>query len=445
MGYFDGRIACVSENHGGWIAGMKGKIAFAAVAILIVAPLAFPFSFLTHEAIIDITWDTGIKPVLLAKYPNTTTQELETAHAFAMGGSVIQDAGYYPFGHPPFSDLAHYVRTGDFITNLIRQAHTVNELAFALGALSHYVGDTIGHREAVNPAVAIEFPGLEKEYGPVVTYEEGEHQHVRTEWAFDIDQLSHARFAPAVYLRNVGFRVPHRLLERAFYATYGLQLHEVIGNEGHAIASYDWAVRQFLPRISYAEVVLHRKSFPKDEDLPGFHTFSDRLKKASKDNGWEQYRKHKVSFKTRVVAFLILITPKIGILSDLAIRGPDRASEEKYVEAVNAAVDRYEQLLGELAQKDQDGFAVPDLDLDTGYPSRPGTYRLMDKTYATLLHEVTEKTAVPPLGLRQNILAYYSNPNAPIATKKHRKKWARVQQELEVLRNMPATRIPEAK
>jgi hypothetical protein len=424
---------------------MKGKIAFAASAVLLLAPLAFAFSFLTHETIIDATWVSGIKPVLLAKYPNTTTAEFETAHAFAYGGCVIQDAGYYPLGHPPFSDLAHYVRTGDFITNLIRQAHNVNELAFALGALSHYVGDTIGHMDAVNPSVAIEFPNLEQKYGPVVTYEEGSHQHVRTEWAFDIDQLSHARFAPAVYLRNVGFRVPRQLLERAFYVTYGLQLSRVIGNEGHAVASYDWAVRQFLPRISYAEVLLHRKSFPPDEDLPGFHTFADRLKKASADNGWEQYRKHTVSFRTRMVAFVIFILPKVGILSDLSIRGPTRDSEEKYVEAVNAAIDRYQQLLGELGQKEKDGFSVPDLDLDTGYPSRPGTYRLMDETYATLLKEVTDKTAAPPLGLRQNILAYYSNPDAPISTKKHPKKWAQVQQELEVLKNMPATRIPNAK
>jgi hypothetical protein len=425
---------------------MKGRIAWVGVAgLLLVAPLAFAFSFLTHETIIDVTWVNGIKPALLAKYPNTTEKEFETAHAFAYGGCVIQDAGYYPFGHPPFSDLAHYVRTGDFITNLIHQAHSVNELAFALGALSHYVGDTVGHMEAVNPAVALEFPELGKEYGPVVTYEEGPHAHIRTEWAFDINQLSHARFAPAVYLRNVGFRVPVKLLERAFYATYGLRLNKIVGHERHAIASYDWAVRQFLPRISYAEVLLHRKSFPPDQDLPGFHTFAERVKKASADNGWEQYRKHKVSFKTRIVAFLILITPKIGILSDLSIRGPSRESEEKYVEAVNATIDRYQQMLEELARKGNDGFAVPDLDLDTGYPSRPGTYRLTDKTYATLLHQVTQQNAMPPLGLRQNILAYYSNPNAPIETKKDPKKWARVQEELEVLRSMPATRIPEAK
>jgi hypothetical protein len=424
---------------------MKGKMVSVVLGLLLVVPFSSGFSFLTHETIIDVTWESGIKPVLLSQYPGTTSAQLATAHAYAYGGSVIQDAGYYPFGHPPFSDLAHYVRTGDFITNLIRQARDVNELAFALGALSHFVGDTMGHQLAVNPAVAIEFPELAREYGPVVTYEVSPHAHVRTEWAFDINQLAHARFAPAAYLRHVGFKVSRELLERAFYATYGLQLRSVMGNESHAIGSYDWAVRQFLPRISFAEVVLHRKSFPADEDSPSFHIFEDRIKDASARNGWEPFRRHKPSFQTRVVAFVILILPKVGILSDLSIRGPDKDSEEKYVEGLNQATDRYMQLLGELAQKGQGGFAVPDLDLDTGYPSRPGTYRLMDETYATLLDHVTKENARPPLGLRQNILAFYSDPSAPIATKKHQRKWAKVQQELEVLRDMPVTRIPDAK
>lgn len=424
---------------------MKKKVAIIALFCLFVQPLGFAWSFLTHETIIDMAWDTGIKPVLLHEYPNTTPEELRVAHAFAYGGSVIQDAGYYPFGHPSFSDLTHYVRTGDFVTNLIHQAHNVNELAFALGALSHFIGDTMGHMEAVNPSVAVEFPDLAVKYGPVVTYEQSPHAHIRTEFAFDVDQLSHSRFAPAAYLRHVGFRVPRALMERAFYATYGLSLHSVIGNESHSFASYAWSVRSFLPRVAYAESLLHRKRFPADDGLPGIQKFEERLKQTSAINGWEPFRKHKPSFTTRVFAVFIAIAPPIGTLSDLAIRGPSIDSEEKYIEGVNRSTDRYLQLLGELAQKGHDGFSVPDLDLDTGYPSRPGTYRLTDQTYATLLHRVTQDNAMPPVGLRQNILHFYADPNAPIATKKHPRQWARVQQELTELRNMPATRIPEAK
>lgn len=421
------------------------KIAAVVAGLLIAAPLSFGYSFLTHETIVDMAWDNSIKPVLLSHYPNATPQQLIEAHAFAYGGSCIQDAGYYPFGHASFSNLTHYVRTGDFITNLVHEAHNIDELAFALGALSHYVGDSIGHKDAVNVSVPQEFHGLEEKYGPVVTYEENPHAHVRTEFAFDIDQLSHARFAPAAYYRRVGFRVPRRLLERAFYDTYGITLHSVIGDEFASFRSYSWSVRQFLPRVAYAEVLLHRKSFPADEDTAQFQQFRGALQATDTAHRWESYRKRKVGFETRILAVLIFLTPKIGVLSDLSIRGPKSDTEEDYVASVDLATQEYDHLLGELAQKGQDGFAVPDLDLDTGNPSRPGTYRLMDQTYAVLLHRVTTTTARPPIGLRQNILAYYSNPNAPIVTKRNRRKWARVQKDLAILRSMPATRIPNAK
>lgn len=424
---------------------MKVKTGILGICVLLAAPLCFGYSFLTHETIIDMAWESSIRPALLARFPNATPEQLREAHAYAYGGSCVQDAGYYPFGHALFSDLTHYVRTGDFITNLIHEAHNIDELAFALGALSHYVGDTVGHMYAVNVSVPQEFHSLEEKYGPVVTYEESPHAHVRTEFAFDIDQLSHGRFAPSGYLRHVGFRVPHALLERAFYETYGVTLHSILGDEFAAIRSYSSSVRQILPRVAYAEVLLHRKSFPPDQNVPAFQEFDQRLKDADTRNDWEAYRKRKPSFLTRVVAVLIVITPKIGALSDLSIRGPMPDTEEDYVTSVNRAVGRYAELLGQVAQKGQDGFGVPDLDLDTGYASRPGTYRLTDETYAKLLHRVTTASARPPIGLRQNILAFYSDPNAPIATKRHPRKWERVQNELDILRMMPATRIPNAR
>lgn len=423
---------------------MKVKAVILTLCVLLAAPLCYSYSFVTHETIIDMAWETSIKPVLLSRYPNATPAQLKEAHAFAYGGSCIQDAGYYPFGHEIFSDLTHYVRTGAFITNLIHESHNMDELAFAMGALSHYVGDTIGHMDAVNISVPQEFPHLEKKYGPVVTYEEGPHQHVRTEFAFDIDQLSHGRFAPSGYLRHVGFRVPHGLLERAFFDTYGVSLHSVLGDEFAAIRSYTSSVRSLLPRVAYAEVLLHRSSFPADQDVPALQEFEQSLKTADNNNKWEMYRKKKPSFLTRVVAVIIVITPKVGALSDLSIRGPKTDTEGDYVTSVNRAVKEYDTLLGEVAQKGQDGFSVPDLDLDTGHPSRPGTYRLTDETYAKLLHRVTVETARPPIGLRQNILAFYADPNAPNAVKRHAKQWARVQKELETLRTMPATRIPHA-
>jgi hypothetical protein len=417
---------------------MSRKSAIVAFVLLFATPLCVAYSFLTHETLIDMEWDSSIRPVLLSRYPNATHEELRLARAYAYGGSTIQDAGYYPFGHQLFSNLTHYVRTGDFVANLIRESHTLNELAFSLGALSHYVGDSVGHRYAVNISVPQEFPSLENKYGSVVTYEENPHAHVRTEFAFDIDQLGHARFAPSGYLRHVGFRVPIGLLNRAFYDTYGITLHSVIGNERPAFDTYAWSVRTLLPRVGYAEVLLHRASFPPDQDNDAFHEYADRLKTTDTISHWEDYRKHKPSFLTRVFAVLIFITPKIGPLSDLSIRGPSAETEQDYVTSVNRAVAEYSGLLSQLAQSAQDGFAVPDLDLDTGYVTKPGTYRLTDRTYATLLRRVTSGNAKPPAGLRQNILAFYGDPAAPIETRRHPRQWQRVQQELDRLRAAPS-------
>lgn len=424
---------------------MKVKASIAALLLLLSAPFCFAYSFLSHETLIDIAWDSSIKPVLLSRYPHATAAQLREARAYAYGGSTIQDAGYYPFGHALFSDLTHYVRTGDFITNLIRESRNINELAFALGALSHYVGDTVGHKDAVNIAVPQEFHGLENEYGPVVTYEEAPHAHVRTEFAFDIAELGHARFAPAAYLRHVGFRVPRRLLERAFWDTYGLTLHSVLGDEFAAFRSYTSAVRRLLPRVAFAEVLLHRKNFPPDPDGPVFQEFIQRLKGADQENHWEAYRKRKPEFVTRVIAALIFITPKIGSLSDLSIRGPRTDTEEAYVASMNRSMDEYHRLLDELMQRPRDSFSVPDLDLDTGYPSRPGTYKLTDETYARLLARVTKASARPPAGLRRNILEFYSNPNAPIATRRKPHEWEKVQKELAKLRADPPAHIPGVK
>ncbi|MFI5071796.1 MAG: zinc dependent phospholipase C family protein, partial [Terriglobales bacterium] len=172
-----------------------------ALATLLAVPNARAYSVLTHEELIDLSWNDSIRPLLLARFPGATGEQLREAHAYAYGGSAIQDMGYYPFGKPFFSDLTHYVRTGDFIAWLFHNARTMDEYAFAIGALSHYLGDAIGHSQAINPATAVEFPKLKRKFGPSITYDQTPHGHIRTEFAFDIDELTDTAFAPPAYLR----------------------------------------------------------------------------------------------------------------------------------------------------------------------------------------------------------------------------------------------------
>jgi hypothetical protein len=422
---------------------LRARTQLSLVYFLVVALLLalFPqptdaYSFLTHEDLVDVAWHGSLRPALLARFPNTTAAQLREARGYAYGGATIQDLGYYPFGHQFFSNLTHYVRSGVFVNNLIRDSRNVNEYAFALGALSHYVGDSDGHRFATNPSTPIEFPSLGKKYGPIVTYEEAPHPHVRTEFAYDIEQLSRHEFAPAGYMHAVGFNVPRKLVERAFFETYGLSLHSVLGRPQPAFESYDWAVAKVLPTFAHAEVLIHRKDFPPVQDTPAHQEFSTRQTQAGVENQWALYKK-KAGFEVHFVAFLIRIVPKVGSISDLAIRGPSEETNRWYIRSVNRCVDDYERMLGELAKDPSHQLDLPNRDLDTGNLVRPGGYRLTDKTYAELLNKLTaEPDRRVPSGLQHDVLAYYADPNAPIATKKNARAWKRVQTDLTKLEGM---------
>ena len=392
------------------------------------------YSVETHEQLIDLSWKNTIKPFILRHFPHTTEAELQRAHAFAYGGCAIQDLGYYPFSHEFFSDLTHYVRSADFIQNLFRDAKNANELAFAIGALSHYVGDNIGHLMAVNPSVAVEFPKLEKKYGRSVAYDKNPYAHVRTEFAFDINEISKHRMAPSAYLRQVGLSVPTALLAKAFFDTYGLNFEEVLGKRRPVVRGYRFAVRSFLPRIAYAEVVLHRDDFPPDAQTAAFQVFLRHLSDADFEKGWNQYRK-KAGIGTYLVAWTIFILPKVGPLSQLAIRGPTPETHERYIESLNAATDNLRILL---TQWDTVSRSLPNRDLDTGQKVVPGGYRLTDETYAKLLNQITQDPSQPvPSELKHDILEYYyADPQAPISTKKDKKKWECVQKELAALKEM---------
>jgi hypothetical protein len=420
------------------------RFAYGLVAAVLLAPgRCDAYSVQTHEQLIDLAWKGSIVPLLRGRFPQISEAQLSEAHAYAYGGCAVQDLGYYPFGKPFFSDLTHYVRPADFVLSLIRNARTPDELAFAVGALSHYLGDVEGHSIATNPAVGMEFPKLAARYGRAVTYEDNPHAHVRTEFAFDINEISKQRFAPSHYLSHVGLSVSVDLLARSFEETYGLNLNDVLGRTGRrALPGYEFAVRSFLPRIAYAEVLLHRRRMPADNSGPDLDTLERELRQSGVENNWGPYRKH-AGIGTYTLAGLIFVLPKVGTLSLLAIKGPTPDSEDLYVKSVNRSTEVLRATLNGLATAQQaDQKQMINRDMDTGKPVRPGTYRLTDLTYARLVERLTkDKAAKIPAGLRADVTAYYADPDAPISTKKNAEKWAKLQTELTTLAQMQE--IPE--
>ncbi|NYF51816.1 zinc dependent phospholipase C family protein [Tunturiibacter gelidoferens] len=402
-------------------------------ALLLTAIPAVPYSVQTHQEIIDLAWKQSIRPLLLRKFPTLTDAQLQEAHAYAYGGSAIQDFGYYPFGNAFFSDLTHYVRSGDFVLSLIHNAGTPDEVAFAIGSLSHYIGDNIGHKYAVNESVPIEFPKLEQRYGRSVNYAENPHAHVQTEFAFDINQLSKARFAPSAYTKFVGLEVPIVLLRKAFFETYGLRLPDIIGSKQTSIRVYRYAVRRFLPNIARAETILHKKNFPDDLPSPDLDALTVDLRQAATDNNWEAYRK-KPGVRSHLYAGFIYILPKFGVFKLLAIKGPNQQTEDLYIKSVNRSIKAMRLVL---TNWDTIDHYIANRDLDTGEVIRPGGYRLTDITYAKLLAMITKNPDnVVPFQVKHDLIAYYADPQSPIETKKDPEKWAAVQANLKTLDTM---------
>ena len=441
-----------------------------AIVILVLfmpfARNAEAYSLLTHEQLIDLTWKESIVPLLLSSYPNLTAADLDRARAYAYGGCVIQDIGYYPFGDRSFSNLTHYVRSGDFVVNLFRNAHNANELAFAIGALSHYIGDSVGHSEATNLAVPIEFPKLHAKYGNTVSYAEGKHQHVQTEFAFDINEIAHHRLAPLRYLRHIGFRVSMKQLALAFYQTYGIS-DNFTGRHRLNARDYRFAARTFIPRIAYALTLLHRKDEPADPTSPDVVELEKEAAQMAVDNNWQAYRRT-AGIETHLIAALLFIFPKIGPLKLVDTKGPTAQTEADYAHSVAVSTTVLRRVLerftpeaaryagpvpplgslthpGELSARQRDpNHPLPNRDLDTGHVVQPGGYPLTDSTYADLLHRIAENPAQPiPPGIKEDIQNYFSNLALPITTKKDPARWKQVLADLNTLAGMQTSTQPQ--
>lgn len=416
---------------------MPFRPSLALLLILLIPTPAHPYSVQTHQQIVDLIWIPSIQPILLGRYPHLTQTQLDLAHAYAYGGAAIQDLGYYPFGNQFFSNLTHYVRSGDFVLALIDNARNADELAFALGALTHYVGDLNGHALAVNPAVALEFPSLARRFGPSVSYEQDQHAHVRTEFAFDIDEIAHHRIAPLAYLRHIGLGVPTAQLARAFFDTYGLDELTVLGKRRPVLRGFRFAVRSFLPRIAYAETILHRHDMPADTPGPELDRLTAEIDRASTENNWAAYRR-KPGLGTYSLAAVIFLLPKLGVLSGLALRGPIPATHDLYVESLNRTTTQLRTLLADFPH-----LTLPNRDLDTGDVIAPGTYRLADQTYAQLLNTVTRTPTQPiPPTLKHDLLAFYADPTLHLSTQDNPTEWAQVQANLIILATIRTTPQP---
>jgi len=411
------------------------------------------YSVLSHEAVVDALWRTSIQNLLIKRFPGATPDQLREAHAYVYGGCIIQDMGYYPFGNGFFSDLTHYVRSGDFIESLLRQSQDINEYAFALGALAHYSADNLGHPLAVNLSVPILYPKLGAKYGKVVTYEDDPKKHIMVEFGFDVVQVAAGVYAPNDYHDFIGFKVSKPLLERAFNETYGLELHNVLLLEDLALGTYRYAAGKMIPHLTAAAWQLKKDQIEKL--VPGItrrryvYRFSRRA--YEKEYG-KQYRggrvtgeiegyEHRVveaahtpGIGSKILAIVFTVIPRFGPLRTLDFKPATPQTERMFLASLNAVRSDYRR---RLQQVESGTLHLPDLDFDTGKPTRAGEYSLADRTYADLLAQLRKehyKNVTPEL--RADILAFYDHYDSA-RLPCHWKICRNIPQELDEIRTAP--------
>src|SRR5579871_2269219 len=407
------------------------RILIRFAILVFLAPLCHGYSVLSHEEVVDLVWTDNIQPLILQRYPWATQQDLRRAHAFAYGGSLVQDMGYYPFGNTYFSDLTHYVRSGDFVVNLVKESSNLEEYAFALGALAHYSADNMGH-PTVNQAVALEFPKLRKQFGKEVTYADNPKAHIRTEFGFDVTQVAKNRYTSDRYHDFIGFEISKPVLERAFQDTYGVPLSQVISNEDLAIGTFRRAISTIVPEMTRVALLARKKEIV--SETPNFNArkFRYYLSRASYQKEWGKgYRKP--GFGARVLAFWLKFVPKVGPFKALDFKIPTRKTEDLYIASVDHTLDNYRGLLKEVRAKD---LHLPNTDFDTGKMTYAGEYALTDKAYARLLDQLAKHDfqQVTP-ELKENILGFYRDPQAPLATKKSSQAWDKTLTQLQRLKS----------
>ncbi len=406
----------------------------AVLFALVSVKVAHPYSVLSHEALIDALWDVEFRRVLLLRFPKASVAELKEAHSYAYGGAVIQDMGFYPHNNGYFSDLTHYVRSADFILKLIDDSQTLDEYAFALGALSHYYGDNIGHRWGTNRAEPLVYPKLRRKYGDVITYADKPDKHLQTEYAFDVAEIAQATYASQQYQDFIGFNVAEPLLKRAFQETYGFDLTQMYSDFDKAIGSYRHTLSTLIPfftRVAWAD---HKDEIRRARPSITKKKFLYVMSRSSYERHWgKQYERP--TLWDRIVAFLLKILPPLGEIKILKFRALTPQTQQIFMHSFTLATPHYQSAL--IAWGDRK-LRIENENFDLGMMAKPGEYSLQDDAYAYWLNRLARNSfAGMDEAMRTDIVRYYADLNAPFHTKKNKKDWELLLRQLEELKALP--------
>ncbi|HUS02532.1 MAG TPA: zinc dependent phospholipase C family protein [Chitinophagaceae bacterium] len=377
------------------------------------------FGVLTHEAVIDALWEKSIVPLLKAKYPSATMEQQKEAHAYAYGGAVAPDMGYYPFGSTLFTKLVHYVRSGNMVSALLKNANNINEYAFALGFLSHYNADNYGHPLATNISVPLVYPKLRRKYGSKITYAQNKISHMRMEFGFDVLELAKGNYASQSYKDLIGFKVDTTVLSKAFFEVYGLNINDVFKNRfSLAVETFRWIVANIFPVITRAAWASKGKDILKKDSTATSKNFRYKMRQRQYNKQYGTGYRQPGFFPT-LISFAIRVLPKVGPLRSLKFKTPNALSEKYFVQSFDTIIYHYS---ANLKQLQYPALNLKDIDFDTGQPTAVCEYSLADETYDLwLLKLQANNFSNLTSPQKQNILNFYHWDNSSQNTRYSKK------------------------
>lgn len=392
------------------------------------------YAILAHEAIIDATWEQQLKPLLRQKYPSTPDSLIKKAHAYAYGGALVADMGYMPLGSAEFSDMMHYVRSGEMIETLLNEAQNINEYAFALGALSHYVADEYGHSRATNLTVPILYKKLRKKYGNFVTYGDDNLSHSRVEFSFDVLQVARGNYNSQAYHDFIGFAISKPVLDRAFLKVYGERLDDIFGDFDSSVKTLRWGVNKLFPTLIKRTWKAERDTIMKRQ--PGMTARKFKYK-MNKRQYFQEFGKgrEKPGFWASVTTFIIRVMPKIGPLKTLKYVDPGQQGEKLFVKAFDTILISYTDRVHKAAKNE---LHLSDIDFDTGRRTVIGEYALADQTYADwVIYLADKKFKYLTPELKQHLVTYFKDERHMINDKHYPIHKDELAKALDSLRQAP--------
>jgi hypothetical protein len=403
----------------------------STAALLLMMPAACQaFSVLAHQAVVDQAWDGTVVPAVRKRFPNATQQDLDDARGYARGGSHLPDLGYFPLGSHLFTDLLHYVRTGDFYELAVKEAGNAQEYAFALGMMAHYEVDLVGHPEATNLAVPIIYPELAQKYGASATYADSPSAHLETEFRFDVLQVAHRHEVPQLFEHSIEFKVPREFLERMFQETYGLKLDDLFVNYDVAVNTYRWGFRTVIDEATGIAWELYRQDIESLE--PGIKR-GDFVNEMSRADFVKEFGNAflQPGYFARFIAFFGNLVPNVGPLKNLPYKPLPDNVKQIYFHAYRNASNQY---VKEISVAESGRMLLPNLILDTGAPDRAGAYPPADRAYAELLdHHAQDHFAHMPKALADDMLRHFRDRDAAVSFEDDQSKRAKILDEVNQL------------